>query len=335
MKRSNELLVGLSVLAAAGLVVIAALWLSEANLGQEDTIHTARFRTVGGLGAGNPVTLRGVRVGRVEAIRLTGTGWVEADLRINADVELPPEPAVIAASSSLFGEWAATIVSMDQTQGDPVVEAMLQSAAAPGGEQWPGATLPDVGQLTAQAGRIAGDIAQLADRVENAFDTSAVEDLRGAMSDFASVASQLENFTESQTARLERITGNLATTTDAFTGASVSLRNTLARVDTATGEGQLADILNSGRDAAADLRVASQDVREMVASMRSHEANFISLLISADSLISSIESGQGTLGQLATDSALYHETTAAVIQLRLLLQDIKANPRRYFTFSVF
>ncbi|MGH7658326.1 MAG: MlaD family protein [Gemmatimonadales bacterium] len=335
MKRSNEFLVGLSVVAAAVLVVAAALWLSETNLGQVDTVHTARFQTVGGLGAGNPVTLRGVRVGRVEAIRLTGTGWVETDLKIDANVELPPSPAVIAASSSLFGEWAATIVSREQTQDDPVVEALLVAAARPGGEQWPGATLPDVGQLTAQAGRIAGDIAQLADRVENAFDTAAVEDLRGAMSDFASIASQLENFTESQSARLERITGNLATSSEAFSGASVSLRNTLARVDTATGEGQLTEILNSGRDATADLRLASADIREMVASMRSHEASLISVLTAADSLITRIQSGEGTLGQLTTDSLLYHETTAAVIQLRLLLQDIKANPRRYFTFSVF
>lgn len=335
MKRGNEFLVGLSVLAALALVVVAALWLSETSLGKVDEVHTARFQTVGGLSVGAPVTLRGVRVGRVQTIRLTDDGWVEADLKVHADLELPPRPAVIAASSSLFGEWAASVVSMDQTQEDPAVEAMLREAARPGGPAWPGATLPDVGQLTAQAGRIAGDIAQLADRVENAFDTSAVQDLRGAMRDFASIARQLQGFTESQSARLEKITGNLASSSDAFTGASVSLRNTLARVDTATGEGQLAEILNSGRDATVDLRQASGDIREIVASMRTHEASLIRVLTAADSLITRMQSGEGTLGKLTTDSTLYRETTAAVIQLRVLLEDIKANPRRYFTFSVF
>ena len=31
---------------------------------------------------------------------------------------------------------------------------MLAETERPGGDRWPGATLPDVGQLTAQAGRI-------------------------------------------------------------------------------------------------------------------------------------------------------------------------------------
>jgi hypothetical protein len=35
------------------------------------------------------------------------------------------------------------------------------------------------------------------------------------------------------------------------------------------------------------------------------------------------------------DSTLYQEAALTLIQLRQLLADIQANPRRYFTFSVF
>jgi hypothetical protein len=38
---------------------------------------------------------------------------------------------------------------------------------------------------------------------------------------------------------------------------------------------------------------------------------------------------------LISDSTLYHEATLAVRQLRELLADIQANPRKYFKFSVF
>ena len=81
MKRDNEFIVGLVVLVAFVAVVGGALWLSGAHLGRTEAIYTARFRTVGGLGVGNPVVLRGVKVGRVEAIRLASGNWVEADLR--------------------------------------------------------------------------------------------------------------------------------------------------------------------------------------------------------------------------------------------------------------
>ena len=46
-------------------VIAGALWLSGADLRGEDRTYPARFRTVDGLQVGNPVTLRGVRVGKV------------------------------------------------------------------------------------------------------------------------------------------------------------------------------------------------------------------------------------------------------------------------------
>ena len=45
-------------------------------------------------------------------------------------------------------------------------ERKFAEAAAVGGDKWPGATLPDIGQLTAQASRIATDIGTVADPLE-------------------------------------------------------------------------------------------------------------------------------------------------------------------------
>lgn len=335
MKRGNEFLVGLAVVLALIGIVAAALWLSESSIGNQEELYTARFRTVGGLGVGAPVTLRGVKVGRVQQIRLADNNWVEADLKVRSDVDLPVRPVVIAASSSLFGEWEATIVSGDTPQEDPSLRFMLAEAAKPGGAAWAGATLPDVGQLTAQAGRIAGDIAALADRVETAFDSGAVQDLRGTLRDFAQTVSKLQDFTRQQTTRLDAVTGNLATSTGHFAGASRSLENTLVRVDSATNGGQIGQILNSGVETANDFRQASADLREMLATMRASEGSLIRVLTTADTLLHRMQSGEGTLGLLTADSTLYRETTATVIQMRQLLTDIQANPRKYFKFSVF
>src|SRR5690242_19066966 len=105
MKRRDEIAVGATVLGTLALIIAGALWLSATHLGTGGRRHTARFRTVGGLGVGNPVVLRGVRVGRVETIRLATGNWVEADLTIYGDPQLPVKPAIIAQSASLFGEW--------------------------------------------------------------------------------------------------------------------------------------------------------------------------------------------------------------------------------------
>ena len=59
------------------------------------------------------------------------------------------------------------------------------------------------------------------------------------------------------------------------------------------------------------------------------------VLTSADTVMSRIVNRTGTLGLLVSDSTLYRETALTMIQLRQLLSDIQANPRKYFSFSVF
>lgn len=335
MKRENEFAVGLVVIAALAVVVGGALWLSGAHFGKTEETVTARFRTVGGLGVGNPVVLRGVRVGRVEAIRLAPGNWVEADLKIYSGVSLPEKPAVIAASASLFGEWAATLISSDPLPSDPNVRQALVEAQAAGGGKWPGATLPDIGQLTAQASRIATDIATVSTRIQTAFDSSAVTDLRRSIRDFGQIADRLARVTNEQADVIGDVGANLSKSSQALSRAATDLRTTLGRVDTATNQGQLATILNNTAATSTELRSASQDFHQLMAAANRNSESLVRVLQNADTVLSRISNRSGTLGLLVADSALYRETTLTMIQLRQLLSDIQANPRKYFTFSVF
>ena len=66
-----------------------------------------------------------------------------------------------------------------------------------------------------------------------------------------------------------------------------------------------------------------------------NQRSLVRVLLAADSVMTRIQNRQGTLGLLVGDTTLYVETTLAVAQLRTLLADIQANPRKYFKFSVF
>jgi phospholipid/cholesterol/gamma-HCH transport system substrate-binding protein len=335
VKRSNEFAVGLAVLAALALVIGGALWLSETDINQKKTMYTARFRTVGGLGVGGPVTLRGVRVGRVEAIRLVENEWVETEFSLDRAVELPRKPAVISASASLFGEWTANIVPFEPLPVDPNLRNALVESDQAGGEAWPGATLPDIGQLTAQASRIAGDVADVTQRIGQAFDSTALKNLQQSVKDLATISGRLVKFADAQTGRMERVSQNVTRTSDAFTGVARSFQQAVARLDTATSDNQLKDILDNGRNSSADIRAAAADLRSVMAAVRSNEASLVGVVRSADTLMTKLQKGSGTLGLLASDSTLYHETTQTVIQFRQLLTDIQANPKKYLKISVF
>lgn len=335
MKRSNEFAVGLAVLASLALVIGGALWLSERDVNQKKNVYVARFRTVGGLGVGAPVTLRGVRVGRVEAIRLASDDWVETEMTVDKTVTLPRKPAVISASNSLFGEWAANIIPYEPLPDDPLVRAALVESDTAGGDAWPGATLPDIGQLTAQASRIAGDVADVTQRIRGVFDTTALHELQQSIVDLATISHRVARFTDQQANRLDKVSASVAKSAESFAGIAGSFERTVARIDTASNANQFQDILNNTRAASGDLRAASQDFRSVMAAAKDNQGSLVRALQTADSLLSRIERGQGTLGRLASDSALYVETTRTVTEMRELLADIKANPKRYFKVSVF
>jgi phospholipid/cholesterol/gamma-HCH transport system substrate-binding protein len=335
VKRSNEFAVGLAVLAALALVIGGAIWLSETDVNQKKTTYAARFRTVGGLGVGGPVTLRGVKVGRVEAIKLVENEWVETQFSIDRSVELPRKPAVISASASLFGEWTANIVPLEPLPTDPNLRNALIESDRAGGEAWPGATLPDIGQLTAQASRIAGDVADVTQRIGQAFDSTALRNLQQSVKDLATISGRLVKFAHSQTDRMDRVGENVVTSADAFSGAAKTFRDAVARLDTATSDNQLQDILNNSRSSSADIRLAAADLRSVMAAARANQASLVRVLVAADSLMTKLQAGKGTMGMLASDSTLYHETTKTVIQFRELLTDIQANPKKYLKISVF
>lgn len=112
----------------------------------------------------------------------------------------------------LFGEWQATITSRDAVGRDAEVIRQLD-ATRRGGDVLPGATLPDIARLTAVAGRIAGDVANVAERVQVAFDDQAAREMRASLRNFAELSTVL-----AQTVREQ--SNNLTTVSSDVRGAS-------------------------------------------------------------------------------------------------------------------
>jgi phospholipid/cholesterol/gamma-HCH transport system substrate-binding protein len=172
-------------------------------------------------------------------------------------------------------------------------------------------------------------------RIGQAFDSTALQNLQQSVKDLAAIMSRLVKFAHAQTDRIDGVSENVATTADAFTGVARSFQGAVARLDTATSDHQLQDILNNSRSSSADIRAAAADLRAIMAAARANEASLVRVVRSADSLMGRLQAGNGTLGLLASDSALYYETTRTVVQFRELLADIQAHPSKYLKISVF
>jgi phospholipid/cholesterol/gamma-HCH transport system substrate-binding protein len=334
VKRSNEYAVGVTVLIAAAVIAAGAIVLGQVHLGRGDEIRTARFRSIGGLGPGANVTLRGVKVGRVATIRVAKDDWVEVDFRLKRDLQLPARPAAIAAPATLFGEWRVNILAVEEAPSD-LTRAQLTEAAAVGGDLWPGTTLPDIGEITLQASRIAGDIGVITNRIEGALDSNAVADVKASLKDLRATVVRLTQLANTQSDNFTRLSGNLTRTSGEVDVASRRFNTVLGRVDSATMNGQLQELVSSTKETSSALKTMTADMQAIVTDVKEHRRSLVRVLEASDSLLTQVQEGRGTLSLLAKDSLLYHEATQTVKQLRQLLADIQANPRRYFRFSVF
>jgi phospholipid/cholesterol/gamma-HCH transport system substrate-binding protein len=137
---------------------------------------------------------------------------------------------------------------------------------------------------------------------------------------------------ELSSARLNELLQELSTTTAEqrreLKGLVTSLRASAGQVEKAT----------AGPELEQSLKRIDELTRKADTTVQSLERSSRSL----ETVLGKVERGEGTLGKLASDDALYTNANKAIDNLngaagdlRELLQDLKKNPKRYLKFSVF
>lgn len=316
------------------LLVGAVLWVRQTDLSGRKRQIVVRSREVGGVALGNPVVIRGVRSGRVESISLGAPGWVVITLGLDRDVPLPPDPVVMLAASSLFGEWQATITTAAGVPADRDLKAAIQEARTEG-DTLAGAVMPDIAQLTTVAGRLAGDVAKVADRVQVAFDDEAARELRESIRNIARLSSALATTIDAQSKNLDQIGGDVRTGLSRINAAADRLNTFSSRVDSATSRGELQQIVMHSQQASKELLAATGNLRDLTTRLERTETRLAAIMARADSVLEKVNDTTGTLGLMINDPALYRQSDSLVRELRELVADVQKNPRRYLNLRIF
>jgi phospholipid/cholesterol/gamma-HCH transport system substrate-binding protein len=161
---------------------------------------------------------------------------------------------------------------------------------------------------------LAGEAQKVTVRVQNLLDESTVKNLQGSAADARETLSQLQAMLKEQRGDLRAL--------------SASLRRTAEGVEKTT----------SGPELERTVKRLDQLTQRLETTLDTVDRSTTSL----DSILGRMERGEGTLGKLSKDEALYRNATDATAnmnkaaeELQKLVVDFRANPRKYVNLKIF
>jgi len=142
---------------------------------------------------------------------------------------------------------------------------------------------------------------------------------------------------------------NLARSVESIANTFKNLESTTGAIDTllASEKARFANIVLNLQDITENLNNNEDVINEIFANFNAVSdslagLDFASTLITTRNtlddfnlVIQKINNGEGTLGQLLHNDSLYIELQNSSRDLDLLIEDIRANPKKYVKFSVF
>ncbi len=334
MNQARELLVGVVIIAAIVVAVGGTIWLQGTNFGRPLTTVEVLLESVGQLSEGNPVTYRGVRIGEVESVAVEpGGNGVRVALLLNQDLPLPADAAVVLGPESLFGDWQAEIVSRSSYPSYPFFVVPPGEGANP--RVVGGYALPELSRLTASAEQISQNLAELTNRLELAFNQETANNLSNAIANIEAITQEVHTLVRQQGETAASITASADSALSEVQSAARTARASFERVDGLLNQAEVDSIL-------VNMAVASAGLRDLTMALADDEHGVTATLDRADTAFARMdrigarmEAGEGSLGRLLMDETFALRAEDLLLQLDLLLQDVRENPRRYVRLSIF
>lgn len=291
------------------IVILLCFWaairfLSGIDIFSRNMIYHATYSNVSGLQSAAPVTINGVKVGTVEAIELKDT-TVVIDIAVNRKYGIPSDSKAKIYSDGLLGSKAIVIELGSSAQmlqkGDTIASAVNRDLMDVAGSE--------LEFFKQKLSTITDDLSVTLRNLNSLIENNS-DDFSATMSHLNSISASLDQVLTREKTDLVSIVNSLEQLARTLSDNSHHLENIMANADSFSQQLEAARIDSL---AASFNRTATQ----------------------LSTMLEQVNSGQGSLGKLLTDQALYDNLTAASQNLSLLLEDLKAHPKRYVHFSVF
>lgn len=307
MKISNETKVGILTISALTVLILGFNFLKGKDLFKKSRKIHAVFNDLGGLSRSNEVKVNGYVIGTVYSLNKKDANLDEivATINLTEDVNIPKDSKAII-TSPLVGSWYINIEKGESSEflkpGDT-----LKSKLDVG-------ILDDVkAQLTPTLTKVRNTLDTLntvLGSVNGILNSEAKNNLQQTLANLNRASSALNGLLDNQS-------GSLAKTLNNAEAISQSLKNNTEDITATIGNAKKA----SEKFAALEIQPTLDSLNSMISNLKA--------------VASKLNSNEGTLGALMNDRTLYKKITDAILSAEILMDDMRAHPKRYVNFSIF
>jgi phospholipid/cholesterol/gamma-HCH transport system substrate-binding protein len=297
--KHQELWVGLFVILGTFVTLYLLFTLTDAAMFRGRYIITSTVKDASGVRKGDPVQMLGVGIGRVQKF-VIGEGGVTVSLEIEGEYDtIPTNSRVELVSAGLLGGMVARVI--------PGAGAEM----ARNGSVLEGAVPPSIQD---QADDIATQGKKTLTRVQELLSETMVKDTQSSVRELDGLLKRLSSIATEQQKELKALTVSMK-------AASQNLEKASSREEIDKAMKRL-DTLSASAERTANTVENSTKALDVV--------------------LGRIQRGEGTLGKMSTDDVLYtnlnktlESVNATSLEMKNLLADLKANPKKYLKVSVF
>lgn len=316
MKLTKEFKIGIVVVCAIAAFVWGISFLKGASFFSDKFYVYAVYPKIDNLIPANPVQINGFKIGQVRTISLIdkeGKNQVLVKMMITEDVKIPKNSTAKIVATDLLGSKVVEVIFSREKEYLSNGDTLRSEVAASMQES----VVQQLGPLQTKAENLISSMDSAMKVVALVFNNRTRDNLEKTFESTKRAIISLE-----QTAY--KMDDLVAVEKPKITSITTSFDNILRNFD--KSESKINNILNNFSNLSDSL--AKSQLRSAVASADA-------TLRELNSLVTRINSGQGTVGKLMKDDSLYNNLNRSARDLDVLLKDLNEHPKRYVHFSIF
>lgn len=306
---SKEVKVAIFTILSVVIAIFGSRFLLGKGMLSADDTYYVIFDDASGLYKSNLVVINGFKIGQVTNMEFLkegkDAGKIKTTLSIDPEYKIPVGSKAVLASEGLMGDMLIKIVLGPNTGKNLENESTIPS----------GFELGMIDNLGGKFTPVADNLNVTLQNINQLFDFEkknvqslnyTVENLNKLIDTYSQTGSSLN----AKINELDKTLKNLEQFTGTLNSKGESLGKSLDNVEVLTTNLKDAEI----KQTIANLQVATAKLNEVLAQTKSTD---------------------NTVGALLNDKALYNNIDKAILNLNLLLKDVRLHPKRYVNIQVF